>query len=450
MKTLLITLIAMSAGALILQAAEFNIPIEKYKLENGMRVIFSRDNSVPVVTIYFIYGVGARSEEKGRTGFAHLFEHMMFEGSQNAPKGFHDKLVESSGGTLNGSTHPDYTDYFEILPANKLAVGLWLEADRMQGLAITAENLNNQKEAVKQERRLSFDNRPYATAIVDRWPELAFRNWSSSHSLIGSFEDLNASTVEDVAKFFKTFYAPNNAVLVLAGDIQIPEAKKLVEQYFGQIPAQPQPKHPDLAEPPQTAPRVLEYKDPLARVPGVVIGYPAPPRRSPDYYALSMLDTVLTGGESSRFQQDLVKGKKSVVQYEAEIGWPFASASDYKDPGLYAMFLLHNPEFTGKQIVAQVTEELARVQKEGVDAKELARAKTLFRSARINSLQTSLNRAQLLGKYEVLDGNPEMINTELASFMAVTADQVREVARKYFVPERQTLLEIVPAPREAK
>jgi predicted Zn-dependent peptidase len=450
MKTILLTLIAMSVTAMLLDAAEFNIPMEKYKLENGMRVILSRDSSVPVVTIYFIYGVGARSEEKGRTGFAHLFEHMMFEGSKNAPKGLHDKLVESNGGTMNGSTHPDYTDYFEILPSNKLAVGLWLEADRMRGLAVTEENLNNQKEAVKQERRLSFDNRPYATAIIDRWPELAFRNWSNSHSLIGSFEDLNASTVEDVSKFFKTFYAPNNAILVLVGDIQIPEAKKLVEHYFGDIPAQPQPKHPDLAEPPQTEPRHLEYRDALAKVPAVVIGYPAPKRRSPDYYALAMLDTILTGGDSSRFQLNLVKGKQSLVQYEAEIGWPFAGASDYKAPGLYAMFLLYNPEFTGKQIVAQVTEQIAGIQKNGVDAKELARARTFFRSARINSLQTTLNRAQSLGKYELLDGKPELVNTELASFMAVTAEQIQDVAKKYFTPERQSVLDIIPAPEKEK
>ena len=167
-----------------MNAAQPVIPIEKYTLKNGMRVILSQDNAVPVITLYMIYDVGARVEEKGRTGFAHLFEHMMFEGSANVPKGMHFKVVESNGGTLNGSTHPDYTDYFEVLPSNKLAVGLWLESDRMRSLAITEENLDNQKEAVKQERRLSFDNRPYATAIVDRWPQLAFQNWQNAHSLI--------------------------------------------------------------------------------------------------------------------------------------------------------------------------------------------------------------------------------------------------------------------------
>jgi len=442
--------VALCAGGVMLASTDFKIPFEKYTLKNGMRVILSADKSVPVVSVYLIYGVGARSEEKGRTGFAHLFEHMMFQGSANAPKGQHFKLVESNGGNLNGSTHPDFTDYFEVLPSNKLAVGLWLESDRMRSLAINQANLDNQKEAVKQERRLSFDNQPYATAIVDRWPEISFQNWQNSHSLIGSFEDLNAASVEDVTKFFRTYYAPNNAVLVLSGDIEIPAAKKLVETYFGDIEAQPQPKHPDLSEPAAVKPRSEVHKDPLAQVPGVVIGYPGPPRRSPDYYALGMLDVVLTGGDSSRFQQDLVKGKQSVIQFEASLGWPFASAKDYKAPGHYAAFLLYNPKFKGAEIVEQVQGEIATIQKEGVDAKELNRAKTLFRAGAIAQLQSSIQRAKLLGLYELLDGNPDFINTEMASFLAVTPAQVQAVARKYCVPEKRFVLEIAPAPQAEK
>jgi predicted Zn-dependent peptidase len=447
MNTLLLLSLLLCAGAALASTGDLKIPFEKYQLKNGMRVILSQDPSVPVVSLYLIYGVGARSEEKGRTGFAHLFEHMMFQGSTNAPKGRHFKLVESNGGTLNGSTHPDFTDYFEVLPSNKLGVGLWLEADRMRSLAITGENLTNQKEAVKQERRLSFDNQPYATAIVDRWPEIAFRNWSNSHSLIGSFEDLNAATVQDVANFFKTFYAPNNAVLVLSGDIDPAEARKLVETYFGDIDPQPQPKHPDLAEPAGTKPRAEIHKDPLAQVPAVVIGYPGPARRSPDYYALGMLDILLTGGESSRFQQNLVKGKQSVIQYEANLGWPFAGPTDYKDPGLYAMFLLHNPAFQGSQIVEHAQEEIARIQKDGVDPKELSRARTFFRSQRISQLQSSLRRAMLLGQYELLDGDPGHLNTEIAQYLAVTPDQIQAAAIKYCMPDKRFTLEIVPAPK---
>src|ERR1700693_1534415 len=214
--------LAIFAAALVASGADIKVPFEKYTLKNGMKVILSQDNSVPVVAVYVLYNVGARSEEKGRTGFAHLFEHMMFEGSANAPKGTHFATVESNGGTLNGSTHPDFTDYYEVLPSNKLATALWLESDRMRSLLITDENLKNQKEAVKQERRLSFDNQPYATAIVDVWPTLMYRNWQSSHSLIGSFEDLEASSVADVSKFFHTYYAPDNAALVIVGDIKLP------------------------------------------------------------------------------------------------------------------------------------------------------------------------------------------------------------------------------------
>jgi len=450
MRSIGLAVAAFCAGGIMLAASDIQIPFEKYTLKNGMRVILAPDNSVPVVTVYVIYGVGARSEEKGRTGFAHLFEHMMFQGSANVPKGQHFKFVESNGGNLNGSTHSDFTDYFQVLPSNKLAVGLWLESDRMRSLAITEENLANQKEAVKQERRLSFDNQPYATAIVDHWPQISFQNWQNSHSLIGSFEDLEAATVADVARFFKTYYAPNNAVLVLSGDIKSGEAKKLVETYFGDIPSQPQPKHPDLSEPETVKPRSEVYKDPLAQVPGVVIGFPGPARRSPDFYALAMLDVLLTGGDSSRFQQNLVKGKQSVIQYEANLGWPFASFRDYKEPGHYAMFLLYNPVFKGAEVVQHAQQELEKIQNQGVDERELNRVKTYFRASTVAQLQSSLSRASRLGQYELFDGDPGLINTEMASFLAVTADQIQAVARKYLVPERRFVLDIVPAPKTEK
>jgi zinc protease len=443
----LIACCVLACSALLAETAGVTIPVESYQLKNGLRVILSKDNTVPVVAVYIIYNVGARSEEKGRTGFAHLFEHMMFEGSANAPKGTHFAEVESNGGTLNGSTHPDFTDYFEVLPSNKLATALWLESDRMRSLNITEENLKNQKEAVKQERRLSFDNQPYATAMVDVWPTLMYRNWQSSHSLIGSFEDLNAATVADVTKFFKTYYAPNDAALVIVGDIQVPETKKLVETYFSDIPSQPQPKHPDLTEPADLQARMEVYKDPLARVPGVIIGYPGPKRRSPDYYALAMIDAILTAGDSSRFRQDLVKGKQSVIQYEANLGWPFASALDYRDPEPYAMFLLYKPNFTGKQIVDQVQEEMARLQDQPMDPKELERVKTQVRAITIKELQSSMGRARQLAQYAIRDGDPNLINTELDHVLAVTPEQIQSAAKRYLSPEHRIVLDIVPAPK---
>jgi zinc protease len=426
--------------------AQVTIPIDKYELKNGLRVILSQDNAAPVVAVYMIYDVGARAEEKGHTGVAHLFEHMMFEGSANVPKGMHFATVESNGGVMNGSTHPDFTDYFEVLPSNKLATALWLESDRMRSLAINEENLKNQKEAVKQERRLSFDNQPYATAIVDVWPTLMFRNWQSSHSLIGSFEDLNASSVADVTKFFKTYYAPDNAALVIVGDIQVPEAKKLIETYFGDIPPQPKPKRPDLTEPPDFKGQTKVYKDPLAQVPGLIVGYPGPKRRSPDYYALNMIDAILTLGDSARLRQDLIKGKQSVIQYEANLGWPFASTLDYRDPEPYAIFLLYKPNFTAEQIVGQVQDEIGKLQSQPIDAKELARIKTQLRAARIRELQSSLTRARTLAQYAIADGNPGLINTELDAMLAVTPAQVQAAAKKYLVPEKRAVLEIQPAP----
>jgi zinc protease len=424
---------------------KINVPIEKYKLDNGLRVILSEDNTLPVVAVYIVYDVGSRSEEKGRTGFAHLFEHMMFEGSANVKKGELSRFVESNGGNLNGSTHSDYTNYFESLPSNKLAVGLWLESDRMRSLAITPENLANQKEAVKQERRLRMDNQPYIAAIVEKWPQMVFKNWQSSHSLIGSFEDLNSATIDDVSRFFKTYYAPNNAVLTVVGDIKIAEARKLIQTYFGDIPSQPQPKRPDLSEPAASSSSDT-FKDPLAKVPGVIVGYPGPERGSDDYYALVVLDALLTGGDSSRLQLDLVKGKKSVIQYQGDVGWPFSSADDYRDPAQYATFLLYNPSFQANQIVDQYQEEIGRIQKEGITDTEIRRAVTLLLTAKLNELQTCLGRAQLLAGFELLDGKPEIINTLLGRYAAVTPARVQAVAKKYLIAGRRTVLAIQPDP----
>jgi zinc protease len=273
-----------------------------------------------------------------------------------------------------------------------------------------------------------------------------FRNWQSSHSLIGSFEDLNASSVEDVSKFFKTYYAPNNAALVIVGDIQPGDARKLIETYFGDIPSQPQPKHPDMTEPPGFQAATKVQKDPLARVPGVVIGYPGPKRRSPDYYALNMIDAILTGGDSSRLRQDLVKGKQSVIQYEANLGWPFASTLDFRDPEPYAMFILYNPTFTAKQIVDQVQEEIAKLQNAPLDAKELDRVKTLLRATVVKEMQGSLSRARKLAQYALADGNPELINTELDAMLAVTPAQIQAAAKKFLTPDKRAVMEIVPAP----
>jgi len=431
-----------------MNSSSLTLPLERFRLENGLRVVLSRDSTTPVVAVYLIYGVGARSEEFGRSGFAHLFEHMMFQGSRHAPKGLHFQIVEANGGYLNGSTHPDYTDYFEVLPSNKLPVALWLESDRMRGLVINEENLANQKEAVKEERRLRLDNQPYVTAIVDLWPRLLFRNWTNYHSLIGSFEDLDAATVDDVARFFKTYYAPNNAVLVLAGDIDVEESKRLIEAYFGDIEPQPAPPRPATSEPEPDGERSSVYEDPHARIPALILGFPGPRRRSEDYYALGVLDVILTAGASARFQQNLVKGRRSVIQYEANLGWPFASASDYLDPGAYSIFLLHHPDFPTRQVLEHVTEELSRIQNDGPSCDELERARSFLRAEHVKQLESNIGRAQLLGRHELLDGDAGLLNTELERFLEVTEEQIRSAAQRRLNPAVRAVLEILPGRRK--
>jgi zinc protease len=443
-----IALFAVASLASAATESDLHIPFEKFKLQNGMRVVLSRDTAVPVIALYVIYDVGARSEEKGRTGFAHLFEHMMFEGSANIGKGEHFKYVESNGGQMNGSTHPDYTDYFETMPSNKLSLALWLESDRMRSLAITADNLKNQQEAVKQEKRLSFDNQAYQTAIAEKWPALAFGNFQSSHPVIGSFEDLEAASIDDVSKFFRTYYAPNNAVLVIAGDFETADAKKMVEQYFGNIPSQPQPKRPDLTEPVRTEGKTETVTDQHARVPGVVVGWPAPKRHTPEFYAIGMLDAVLTAGQSSRLQLDLVKGKQSVIQFEANPGWPYTSLNDFKDPSDYAAFVLYKPNFQPQQIVDQLQQEVDRIAKDGVSDAELNRVKAVLRFSKVTNLQSSIERAKLLGQFELLDGKPEMVDQDFTKLFAVTGPQIQAVAKKYLTAARRDVLIIQPAPAQ--
>ncbi len=424
---------------------DFQIPVESFTLPNGLRVVLSRDTAVPVVAIYLVFDVGSRVEVPGKTGFAHLFEHMMFQGSANAPKGMHFQLIESNGGTMNGSTHWDYTDYYEVLPSTQLALGLWLEADRMRGLAVTQENLDNQRDAVKQERLMSFDNQPYATALLERWPELAYSNWQNTHSLIGSFEDLDAASVEDVDAFFHTYYAPNNAVLVISGDFDPEEARRLTEDYFGDIPAQPQPRRPALDEPSPAPPAQGRVVDALAQVPGLVLGYPGPARRSADYFTLVLLDILLTAGESCRLFQALVKEKQSVIQFEASLGWPFASTMDYREPGRYSIFLLHNPAVTAEELRRQVEAEFARLASDGVGEAELERARTMIRSSRVAQMQSCLSRATTLGRYMLFDGEPDLINRDMQRLLEVSADEIQDLARRLFRPDEIAVLHVVPA-----
>src|SRR6476619_695870 len=289
------------------------LEIEEYSLKNGLRVVLNRDEAVPVVAVAVYYNVGSRNEREGRTGFAHLFEHMMFQGSENVPKAGHFQHIMKAGGTMNGTTSSERTNYYETLPANQLPLGLWLESDRMRSLAVTQENLDNQRDAVKEEKRLRYDNQPYGQ-IFDLINEMIYKNFANSHSTIGSMEHLDAATVDDVQEFFRIYYAPNNAVLVLSGAFETDEAKQLIETYFGDIASQPRPADLDVSEPAEVAANYKEWEDKLAPFPAFLIGWKIPPRRTPEFNALYLAGIILYADDSSRLYQKLVKGEESVIQ----------------------------------------------------------------------------------------------------------------------------------------
>ena len=437
---LLVTLLCPRASA-----QSFKVSFKQFQLDNGLRVVVSEDHSAPVVAVTVYYDVGSRNEARGRTGFAHLFEHMMFQGSENVGKAEHFKYVENNGGVMNGSTHEDFTNYYEFLPSSSLELALWLESDRMRSLRITPENLQNQKEAVKEEKRLSYDNQAYWPQLL-AMDEMVFHNWANAHSTIGSMQDLDAATIADVKKFFDTYYAPNNAVLVIAGDIETARAEQMVRKYFTSIPRQKEPPAVDVSEPEGVVKGEVTVDDPHADMPAVAIAWKIPARRSMDSYAIALLKSILFDGASARLYQKLVK--REAVSLEVQ-----GTLEERRGPGQLAVFSIHKPEVKGEAVKAIIEAEIERVKKEGVSAEELSKVKNQYRLARFlegtegeyTSLQTALGRALALAEFTLFDNDPSLINTELDRYLGVTPDEIREAARKYFVPSNTAVLYIRPA-----
>jgi zinc protease len=412
-------------------------PIEMYRLGNGLRVVLSEDHSVPVVSVAVYYDVGSRNEREGRTGFAHLFEHMMFQGSENVPKAGHFQYVFNNGGTMNGTTSSERTNYFETLPSSQLPLALWLESDRMRSLRVTQENLDNQRDAVKEEKRLSYDNRPYSNAFL-RLNELVYRNPRNAHSTIGSMEDLDAATVEDVQEFFRVYYAPNNAVLVIAGDFDSEEARALVEKYFATIPSQPAPPPVDVSEPEEVAARADIYRDPFAQLPAIMLGWKVPPRRTPDFYALSLGSDLLLDGDSSRLYQRLVKDEESVVGIQGGLG-------ERRGPSTLYVFAIPKPGHSTEEIRATIDEEIKRLAEEGPTAEEMEKLRNTLYNDAVRSRQSTLFRAQRLAEYTLYDGDPHIFNTELGHYLAITPERIREAVSHYLLTENHSAMEVVPA-----
>jgi predicted Zn-dependent peptidase len=418
-----------------------NLELLDLRLDNGLRVILVPDHTAPVYAINLAYNVGSRNERPGRTGFAHLFEHMMFEGSQNVGKGEHFILVLNNGGGMNGTTNEDRTVYFEELPKNQLDLGLFLESDRMRALNITQANLDNQRNAVQEERRQSIDNQPYGRADLDV-DNLSYDNFAYKHSTIGSMADLNAATVQDVADFFRIYYAPNNAVLTLVGDFDPDKALAKVKQYFGSIPRQPDPPAVDLSEDPHYGERRETIYDPLARLPQIDMAYHIAAGNTPDNYAALELAIILGQGQSSRFYQHLVKDKQLASQVSA-----FADARI--GPSLLYLSANPRPGVKVEDLEKGINDEIQAVAKDGVTPEELRKAKTQLLRQFIDRRRSSLYTAILIGQYTVYFHDPNLINTVLQKENAVSLDQANAVATKYLVQDQRTVVITLPAAQTA-
>jgi zinc protease len=415
---------------------DVQIPIQQFTLKNGMRVVLSEDHAAPTVSLCVTFDVGSRNEQPGHTGFAHLFEHMMFQGSQNVGKGEHLILVQVNGGDVNGTTSEDSTNYYERVPANQLDMALFLESDRMRALRITQANLDNQRNTVQEERRLRMDNQPYGKTgeIIG---DLAYDNFAYKHSTIGSMADLNAASLEDVAQFFKMYYAPDNAVLALVGDFNAPEALAKIKKYFEDIPSQPAPPAVDMTEPAQNAERKTQVEDSFARLPRLDIVYKTVPANTPDWYALDMLGDILFGGTSSRLYQLLVKDKAVALQAAGGI-------DQRRGTSLFEAFALLKPGQDAGEVEKLITEEFERVKKDGVTQKEINKVRIQDRLSQAASLTNTLNRARMLSRYSVYFHDPALINTMLANYNGVTSADIQRVARQYLGPAGRTVVLTTP------
>ncbi len=417
-------------------------PLLHHTLDNGLRVLLAPDRSAPVVGVAVYYDVGIRSEPEGRTGFAHLFEHLMFQGSANLEKLAHFRYVQSSGGTFNGSTHLDYTNYFEVLPSNALSRGLFLEADRMRSPRITEENLANQIAVVKEEIRVNVLNRPYGGFPWLLLPPVLFDSFPNAHNGYGDFVDLQNATVDDAAGFFRTYYAPSNAVLSVAGDFDPDEALALVQGHFGDLPARQTPPRPGFAEPDLDAERRKSTEDPLAPLPAVAAGWrvPDPVASFADYLPYVVLAEVLSDGDASRLEQRLVQKDRTVTQlatYLSLMGDPF----DVRDPTALVFQAHHAPSAAADVVLDAATEEFDRLATDGLVPGELDRVRARILAQVFRDVDPVLGRTLALAAFEQVHGRAELLAELPAQLAAVTASRVQEAAGT-LRPDRRAVLEL--------
>jgi predicted Zn-dependent peptidase len=418
--------------------------LTRFTLANGLRVVLAPDPTAPVVGVSVHYDVGFRSEPEGRTGFAHLFEHLMFQGSESLEKLAHFRHVQSAGGTFNGSTHPDYTDYFEVLPSAGLERALFLEADRMRAPKLTHENLRNQVDVVKEEIRLNVLNRPYGGFPWILLPPVLYKTFPNAHNGYGDFTELEQADLDDCAQFFDTYYAPANAVLTVAGDVELDRARDLIEKHFGDVPARPAPDRPSFGEPPPEGQLEAEHIDPHAPLPALAIGYrmPDPVAELDGYLADLVLASVLAEGDGSRLQQRLVLREPLVTDVNAACGLfgPFEA----RDPDTFTITAVYSPEVSRDRVLAAVDEELDKLAATPPSDQELAKVTARWVAGLHREHDRLMSRTLALGSFELLYGDPQLVYQLTDRLAAVTPDAV-SAAAKTLRPDSRAVLTVTPA-----
>ena len=428
--------LAATAGA---AAEPLDIPVETHVLPNGLRVVISANHLVPTLGVAILYDVGSAIEQPGRTGFAHLFEHMMFEGTANVGKMEHFSIVEEAGGVANGSTGPNHTEYYESVPRNALELALWLEADRMTTLDLSEPNFENQRKTVIQERGENIDNQPYFGSFL-RINELAYGDYFPyAHPVIGELADLEAMPFQDTLAFFRTHYVPRNAVLAVTGDVEPAEALAAVERYFGRIPAGDPPPFVLPEFTPPAGERTETLVDPLAPLPAFHVAYHVPPFRSPDSYPLDLLATWMVDGETAPLFRDLVKERGLAQQVSAGL-------DENRGPDLFSFWVICTPGHDGPTVRAALDEWLDRLAREGIPEAALARAKNIRRARFLEAIRSNLRLATELAKYALYWGDAALLRDELDRYAAVTTEDVRRAVQTYLRRDNRVVLDVVPPP----
>lgn len=421
----------------------FTVDVSYHQLENGLRVVLSQDHTVPTATVGVYYGVGFRNEPRGRTGFAHLFEHLMFQGSRNLPHGAFDNLIYGSGGVNNGSTRYDFTNYYEVVPSNALQAVLWAEADRMAFPNLDETQLDNQREVVRNEVFVNVINQPYGGWIWIDLPMAANENWHNAHNFYGDLTDLDAASLEDARTFFDQYYAPNNAVLVVAGDFDREETLGWIEELFGHIPAGDPLPEIDTSEPRQEEEKFASQEDQLANQPALAVGYHMPPRGTPEYYAMAIIDQLMVQGDDSRLTRSIVdeEGYASGVFGGINL---LGNAFNYNGPMLWTVGLIHDSEFTVSEVMGTIDATIESIRTEPVSEADVERARTKLLAEFYDTVDTAtrFGLVDLLAAFAQFDDDPSRINRITEGFEQVTPELVRSTAQEYLRPTNRTVLEV--------